>query len=251
MEEVKQNLEEKINLNHDFDFLLILDFEATCSNDEKLNVQEIIEFPIVILDLKKNVILPEYFHTYVKPTYHPILTKFCTELTHITQEQVDNGVILESAIQQADEFLNKMGIIDKKFAFVCCGDFDLGQCLRLEAKFKKINYPQYFKQYINIKKQFPKEWYTESIIKWNKPPGMVAMLKAINLELQGTHHSGLDDSKNIARIAQFMVEHNIVWTKEMLSQVQRDKVKEKKTKKEKKLLKQNKQRDDLVETNNK
>ncbi|KAL4484229.1 hypothetical protein ABPG72_003513 [Tetrahymena utriculariae] len=249
MEEAKQNLEDKINLSHDFDYLLILDFEATCSNDEKLSVQEIIEFPIVILDLQKNAILSECFHTYVKPTYHPILTKFCTELTHITQEQVDKGVILEQAIQQVDEFLNKMGIIDKKFAFVCCGNFDLGQCLRLETKFKKINYPKYYKSYINIKKQFPKEWYTESIIKWDKPPGMVAMLKAINLELEGTHHSGIDDSKNIARIAQYMIKHNIIWTKKMLSLVQEDKVKVKITKKEKKLLKQNEQKDNMETTN--
>ena len=40
-----------------------------------------------------------------------------------------------------------------------CGDFDLGKCLYLEAKFKNINYADYFKSYINIKKAFPKEWY--------------------------------------------------------------------------------------------
>jgi len=38
----------------DLDFILVLDFEATCQKDVRLNPQEIIEFPVVIFDVKSN-----------------------------------------------------------------------------------------------------------------------------------------------------------------------------------------------------
>ena len=56
-----------------------------------MNSQEIIEFPVVIIDVKQKAI-KAVFQTYVKPVLDPQLTPFCTELTGITQEQVDGGV---------------------------------------------------------------------------------------------------------------------------------------------------------------
>ena len=76
-----------------FDYICVFDFECTCNNDpaHKLNSQEIIEFPVVVIDVKTRVI-KSVFQTYVKPTLDPQLTPFCTELTGIVQEQVDGGV---------------------------------------------------------------------------------------------------------------------------------------------------------------
>ena len=77
-----------------FDYICVYDFECTCSNDNNLypmNSQEIIEFPVVIIDVKQKAI-KAVFQTYVKPVLDPQLTPFCTELTGITQEQVDGGV---------------------------------------------------------------------------------------------------------------------------------------------------------------
>ena len=48
-----------------------------------MNGQEIIEFPVVLIDVKSKSIKSE-FHMYVKPTLDPVLTPFCTELTGIT-----------------------------------------------------------------------------------------------------------------------------------------------------------------------
>ena len=76
-----------------FDYICVYDFECTCDNKKKLESQEIIEFPVVIIDVK-NKKIKSIFQTYVKPTIEPVLTPFCTELTGITQEQVDAGVSL-------------------------------------------------------------------------------------------------------------------------------------------------------------
>ena len=69
-----------------------------------LIVQEIIEFPVVVIDVKAQKVVGE-FQTYVKPTIHPKLTEFCTQLTGIKQEQVDAGIPLKEAIERVHSFL--------------------------------------------------------------------------------------------------------------------------------------------------
>jgi hypothetical protein len=70
-------------------YLCVYDFEAQCedTNDRKnpktLKANEIIEFPIVIIDLETQTV-QDIFQTYVKPTIEPVLTPFTTELTGIT-----------------------------------------------------------------------------------------------------------------------------------------------------------------------
>jgi ubiquitin C-terminal hydrolase len=43
-----------------------------------------------------------------------------------------------------------------------CGDWDLNNCLRREAKEKALKIPSYLKKYINIKKYFVK------VMKWKE-----------------------------------------------------------------------------------
>lgn len=67
-----------------YDYFLVLDFEATCLENEKIAVQEIIEFPCI----KVNALTMEpeaVFHQYVLPNVNPEISHFCTKLTGITQ----------------------------------------------------------------------------------------------------------------------------------------------------------------------
>ena len=55
---------------------------------------EIIEFPAVLYDAKNRRVPDDplaVFHSYVMPTEEPILSKFCTELTGINQDKVNEG----------------------------------------------------------------------------------------------------------------------------------------------------------------
>ncbi len=65
---------------------MVLDFEATCQEGDKKFKQEIIEFPIVLVDLEKKQINDKFFHYYIKPVENPKLTDFCKDLTKIKQE---------------------------------------------------------------------------------------------------------------------------------------------------------------------
>jgi ERI1 exoribonuclease 2 len=65
-------------------YLIVLDFEATCDDQTQLEPQEIIEFPSVLIDIASKTVIDE-IQTYVRPLRHPALTRFCTSLTGITQ----------------------------------------------------------------------------------------------------------------------------------------------------------------------
>lgn len=204
----------------DFDYLLILDFEAQCLEGEKLAVQEIIEFPVVVYDLKNQKIAlnktdgnPIIFHQYIKPVEVPILTEYCKNLTGISQEQVDNGLILQDALKSFDEFLNINKIPPNKFCFVTSGDWDLMQCLRREAKYKKIQLKDYFKRWINVKNIF------FQYIGYKAPAGMVTMLQKLNLRLDGRHHSGIDDAKNITKIVDKLIKNGMKFKSKFLTRV--------------------------------
>ena len=61
------------NFEDELEFLFIIDLECTCDENNKIDLYEIIEFPILVLELKK-VQIVNTFHTFVKPTHNPILT---------------------------------------------------------------------------------------------------------------------------------------------------------------------------------
>ena len=137
-------------------YLLVYDFECNCSKDRSaIKFNEIVEFPVVIIDLSTNQVAYE-FHTYVRPVVEKELNPFCTELTGITNEMVlkEGTPTLQEALQNLHNFLEEKGILSEEFVLCSCGDFDGNQLIR-EARFKNFSYPSYMKRWINFKKVIP------------------------------------------------------------------------------------------------
>lgn len=175
-------------------YFFVLDFEANCVENGKLSPQEIIEFPVVPVEaITGDILSKKIFHTYVKPEHHEI-TGFCTELTGISKETVEKGVSISKALEMFEEYLKENNFDDEDFVIVTCGDWDLRTCLKKEAKFKKLYLPPYLRRFINIKDLF------RCILRGPGKIGMKGMLEYLGIELEGRHHSGIDDSKNIAKI---------------------------------------------------
>lgn len=188
-----------------FKYIFVLDFEANCVKNGELTPQEIVEFPVVPIDVFNRKALVDYiFHEYVKPEYHE-LTQFCTELTGIKKETVQNSSYLIDVLEKFKLYLEDNKIKPEDFVFITCGDWDFRTCLRKEAQFKKIELPDYFKSYINIKDVFQKATGRK-----NKKIGMTGMLEELGLKLEGRHHSGIDDSKNIAKIMLKILENGFI-----------------------------------------
>lgn len=183
-----------------FKYLLVLDFEANCVETGSMECQEIIEFPVVPFNTETMEFDGEPFHHYIKPRVVPEITQFCTELTGITQEQVNTGILLEEALEKLEEWKSERGYTPQNSIFVTCGAWDLKSCLKRETDYKKINYSSHLKMFINIKEVYLQVFMT------SKQKGMPGMLEDLNLELDGRHHSGIDDSKNIVKIAKGLIQ---------------------------------------------
>lgn len=197
-----------------FDYLIVIDFESTCWNDGKRHHdQEIIEFPAVLLNTSTGEIESE-FHAYVQPQEHPVLSKFCMELTGIKQDQVDEGVPLKICLSQFCKWIHKIqeqkkfvfatGVLDLSTseknlcAFVTWSDWDLGVCLEYECKRKQLLKPTFLNSWIDLR-------VTYKIFYRRKPKGLSGALKEVGIEFLGREHSGLDDSRNTALLAWKMI----------------------------------------------
>lgn len=71
-----------LNSRQTFDYLFVLDFEATCwdSGDVNKRSPEVIEFSVILYDVKDSNIVDE-FQQYVMPMEVPKLSEFCKKLT--------------------------------------------------------------------------------------------------------------------------------------------------------------------------
>ncbi|XP_074961192.1 ERI1 exoribonuclease 2 [Phalacrocorax aristotelis] len=192
-----------------FPYLIVLDFEATCWRDAGRRRPEIIEFPAVLLNTSTGEVESE-FHTYVQPQEHPILSQFCTELTGITQDQVDEGVPLNICLSQFLKWIQKIQkekkiILSsdipshstseaKPCTFVTWTDWDLGVCLQYECKRKQLRKPDILNSWIDLKATY-RAFYNR------KPKGLNGALQDLGIAFAGREHSGLDDSRNTARLA--------------------------------------------------
>ena len=197
-------------------FLFVLDFEANCVKGERLEPAEIVEFPVVPISAKSNTILDkQIFHQYVNPTVHS-LQPFTTELCGITLEMLKGAKSLDSVLNDFENFLKSNQFSPDEFVFVTCGDFDLRGCLKREAKFKNMDVKPYLKRYINLKEVFEIGLLGRGVNNGSKTfqtdTSMEDMLEKLGLKLDGRHHSGIDDSKNLAKIVIDLLAKGIFFT---------------------------------------
>ena len=92
-------------IDYKYDAIIVIDFEATCERDSSPPIiQEIIEFPAFLIDVNRKVVVSS-FATYVKPTVNPTLSEFCTELTGIKQDMVDNAHTFPDVLNAFEDWL--------------------------------------------------------------------------------------------------------------------------------------------------
>uniref|UniRef100_A0A8C2W6U2 ERI1 exoribonuclease 2 n=1 Tax=Cyclopterus lumpus TaxID=8103 RepID=A0A8C2W6U2_CYCLU len=203
-----------------FSYLIVIDFESTCWRDRNNHSPEIIEFPAVVMNTSTGEVESE-FHTYVQPQEHPVLSEFCTELTGITQIQVEAGIPLQIVLSRFGRWLQnlqlEMGLVfpnrpqgssapspsQKQCAFVTWSDWDLGVCLQYECKRKQLHKPDVLNSWIDLRS-------TYRLFYDRKPKGLNGALQDLGIQFSGREHSGLDDSRNTAQLAARMMRDGCV-----------------------------------------
>jgi len=181
--------------------LLIIDFEATCWGPKDCKPRplpgcsytgEIIEFGVVLYCPETRKVLRE-FQVFVRPIFHPRLTAFCRELTHISQTHVDRAETFPRVLEQ---FVKEFGLETGKNDLVFCswGDYDRYQ-LQDDCRKHKCDYPFLEDNHVNLKSVIPN-------IMGLKRKSLQRMLDHLGMQFEGTPHRGIDDARNIARIVQ-------------------------------------------------
>lgn len=169
--------------------VLVIDVESTCwempEPQPRDEISEIIEIGIAVVNIDLLEIISNS-SILIKPQNSKI-SKFCTQLTTLTQEQVDKGITFQEALQKLiKEFKSN------NRTFVSWGDYDRKMFER-NCKDYGCKYP-FGPRHMNLKNSFTLLHGLES------EPGMDKALSRLGLKLDGTHHRGVDDAKNIANI---------------------------------------------------
>jgi inhibitor of KinA sporulation pathway (predicted exonuclease) len=169
------------------DVILIVDVEATCWQGAVPEGQqsEIIEIGVCALDVLTGACV-EKESLLVKPVRSSI-SPFCTELTTLTQEQVDTGVSFQEA---CDVLRDKYSSMQRVWASY--GEYDRN-AFQKQCAATDVPYP-FNSRHLNVKTLF------SLIAPLPYEVGMAQALRILNLPLEGTHHRGADDAWNIAKI---------------------------------------------------
>ena len=167
---------------------IVVDLEATCWEGVRSPDMEIIEIGAVAL---AGVDGPGdgAFGAFVRPVVQPRLSEFCTALTSIRQEDVDGADYFPAVLRRLRTWIGS-----KPFRLCSWGNYDLNQ-LRNDCRRHHLQLPPTFERgHVNLKREFARVFRV-------KRCGMARALEMAGLSLQGTHHRGIDDARNIARLA--------------------------------------------------
>lgn len=168
-------------------YLNVVDVEATCwrGRPPAGEVSEIIEVGLAVVDTHERTRVSNH-RILVRPERSTV-SGFCTELTGLTQAEVDRGVTFAEACAR----LQKEHFADSR-VWASWGDYDRKQFQR-QCDAGTVRYP-FGAAHVNAKQQFGLAQG------WTKGVGMAHALEIAGLPLEGRHHSGADDAWNIAAL---------------------------------------------------
>jgi len=175
-------------------YLIVVDLEATCSNDNSVprDHMEIIEIGAVLVDTN-DLSVEDEFQSFVQPVRRPQLTAFCTELTGITQDMVADAATFPEAITAFKDWMSP----GKRHAmFGSWGDYDRKQFAQ-DCRHHTVDYPM--PAHINLKQKFSDRQGRR------KRYGMAGALRLCGLALEGDHHRAFDDARNISKLLPWII----------------------------------------------
>ncbi|KAF6155926.1 hypothetical protein GIB67_039257 [Kingdonia uniflora] len=186
--------------SQDFDYLLVVDLEGKV---------EILEFPVVLIDAR-TLEFVDYFHRFVRPSKmseQRIGEYIEGKYGKLGVDGVwhDTAIPFDEVLGQFEVWMSNHRLWDRmhegalhRSAFVTCGNWDLKTKVPQQCKTSSMKLPPYFMEWINLKDIYL-NFYKR------RAPGMMSMMNQLQIPLMGSHHLGIDDSKNIARVLQHML----------------------------------------------
>lgn len=174
--------------------IIIIDLESTCWKGSTREYQqkhsEIIEIGVCILNRETGEVTQNE-GILLKPV-HSEVSDFCTKLTSLSSEMLESdGITLEQACCILRDKYNSA-----EYTWASYGGYDRTMLTEQCRRFN-VAYPM-SEDHINVKVLFSE---TKGL---KKGIGMSGALKMIKVPLDGTHHRGVDDARNIAGILKWI-----------------------------------------------
>eukprot|EP00928_Gymnodinium_smaydae_P089655 TRINITY_DN73582_c0_g1_i1.p1 TRINITY_DN73582_c0_g1~~TRINITY_DN73582_c0_g1_i1.p1 ORF type:complete len:659 (+),score=92.46 TRINITY_DN73582_c0_g1_i1:90-2066(+) len=181
----------------DVEVWICLDFEWTCDEGESRRLHsdegEIIEFSYVVFDSKAHKSVAEGQH-YCKNVRTPI-TQFCTDLTGITDETLQNAGSLEDALQALSSAITADGIKGRPMCAVAHGSADLELVLPKNCERLGLQVPPALRRYVDLREAAQRHIATVGSSSNRKRVSSLRQIcEALQVEMLGDEHCGLDDS---------------------------------------------------------
>jgi len=173
--------------------LNVVDLEATCWEGSAPDGQrsEIIEIGLTVVDLVARERVAKH-RLLVRPANSAVST-YCTELTGLSQAEVDGGIpFAEACAELTSKHQSTMR------PWTSWGDYDRKQFVA-QCAADGVDYP-FGSVHVNAKAVFAE---TRGL---RRQAGMAKALRIAGFPLEGRHHSGADDAWNIAALVLLLVE---------------------------------------------
>ncbi|WP_030213222.1 3'-5' exonuclease [Streptomyces bikiniensis] len=165
----------------------VVDVEATCWEGQRPpgQVSEIIEIGLTVVDLDARERLSRH-RILVRPVRSRV-SAFCTDLTGLTQAEVDTGLDFAAACR-----LLATAYEAGRRPWASWGEYDRKQFTH-QCRTTGTQYP-FGRRHTNAKAVFTEAYGL------SRRPGMAQALEVAGLPLEGRHHRGEDDAWNIAAL---------------------------------------------------
>ena len=172
--------------------IVVVDLEATCWKEGHQPVgqqQEIIEIGVAILHPSGEIVRQKDEERLLVNPGKSRISKYCTELTGITQTQVNGRLGFGTVLGQFEAHWLTPGC-----TWASWGSWDT-RMFEINCGFYGATYP-FTGNYINVKDEFAVA---------RRGVGMGRALKELRMPLEGKHHQGNDDAYNIAKILRWIL----------------------------------------------
>lgn len=169
---------------------LVIDLEATTEEGGwPLEEMEIIEIGASLVSAAGHEL--DHFQRFVRPLRRPHLTRFCRELTHINQADVDAAAPLTSVWPQFERWL--LSHRPHLVGWASWGEYDRRQ---FEQDWQQCQLVSCLSQipHLNLKRRFAEARQLPRSV------GLTSALQLAGLQFSGEQHRALTDARNTARL---------------------------------------------------
>lgn len=169
---------------------LVIDLEATTEEGGwHVAEMEVIEIGATLVNQDGREL--DHFERFVRPVRRPVLTHFCRDLTHISQNNIDSAATFPVVWPLFERWLSHHRA--RVVGWASWGDYDRKQ---LEEQWRQHDMTSVLSDmpYVNLKQRFAQARQLQ------RPVGLNSALQLAGMQFTGQQHRALVDARNTARL---------------------------------------------------